>query len=176
MKVIDNEQHSALYNDMSELNKITANPDKKQALQQAANQFEAVFLQTVLRHMRKASESMNEGEDSPFNSKQQKFFREMYDSQIAVEMSQQQSMGISDILIKQLGQHEAFKPQPQAVAVNQQVAMTSMASMTGANAGHFSPVTSPASSSASPVIMPHWWSNNTPLSQHLKIQMDDEEL
>ncbi|MGF1785803.1 rod-binding protein [Photobacterium swingsii] len=169
MKVIDNEQHSALYNDMSELNKITANPDKKQALQQAANQFEAVFLQTVLRHMRKASESMNEGEDSPFNSKQQKFFREMYDSQIAVEMSQQQSMGISDMLIKQLGQHEAFKPQPQAVAVNQQTPIESLA-------GSFSPANDTRLQSGNQVKLPHWWGNTTPLSQHLKIQMDDEEL
>ncbi|OAN16718.1 hypothetical protein A3K86_09745 [Photobacterium jeanii] len=176
MKLIENDHHSALYNDVSELQKITANPDQTQALQQAANQFEAVFLQTVLRHMRRASESIHEGEESPFNSKQQKFFREMYDSQIAVEMSQQQSMGIADMLMKQLSQHDAFKPQPQAVAVNQQVAMTSTTGMTGASAGRFSPVTAPASSSASPVTMPHWWSNNTPLSQHLKIQMDDEEL
>ncbi|WP_053062418.1 rod-binding protein [Photobacterium aquae] len=121
MKVSEFENHSPLYNDMSSLQAIKSNPDQQQALEQAAEQFEAVFLQSVLKHMRQASEALqDESDDNPFNSRQQQFYRSMYDSQLAIEMSRQKSLGISDMLVKQLGHHEAFKPQSQLVAITGQ--------------------------------------------------------
>ncbi|MCW8330690.1 rod-binding protein [Photobacterium sp. SDRW27] len=168
MKILDNDTNPAMYNDLTSLQNIKANGDKTEALKQAAGQFEAVFLQSVLKHMRQASDALNDEEDSLFNSRQQKFYRSMHDSQIAMEMSQQQSLGIADMLVRQLGQHEAFKPQHQVVAVNQQELKNAPVAA--------SPLISDVELTYSKVQRPHWWGNTTPLSQQLNIHLDDEEL
>lgn len=165
-QTINAQQHSAMYNDVNEIKSIAANPDKNKALELAANQFEAVFLQSVLSHMRKASEALKDPEEnSPFSSKQQSFFREMYDSQLAVEMSQKQSLGISDMLVKQLSQHQAFKSPNQVVASNKQAIETSSVSMGNQSeleegSGHLKPQ----------------WQHQTPLALQIKAQLDDETL
>ncbi|MGF1732438.1 rod-binding protein [Photobacterium kasasachensis] len=167
MKILDNDNSPAMYNDLTSLQNIKANGDKTEALKQAAGQFEAVFLQSVLKHMRQASDALNDEEDAVFNSRQQKFYRSMHDSQIAMEMSQQQSLGIADMLVRQLGQHEAFKPQHQLVAVNhQELKNASVAA---------SPLLGEAELSYSKVQRP-WWGNSAPLSQQLNIYLDDEDL
>jgi Rod binding domain-containing protein len=174
MKIIDSENNSTLYNDLTSIQNIKANSNKQEALEQAAGQFEAVFLQTVLKHMRQASDAMQDEEDGLFNSRQQKFYRSMHDSQIAVEMSHQQSLGIADMLIKQLGQHEAFKPQQQLVAVNLQgEAMPSGAHLPSAAV---SPVINETDRPYSKASQPHWWRDSTPLSLQLNNHFDDEEL
>ncbi len=109
MKVQEND-NPGLFNDVHGLNNIKANPDKAAALREASGQFEALFLQSVLKHMRQASDALADEDGALFNSRQQKFYRSMFDSQLAVEMSQRQSLGIADMLVRQLGQHEAFKP------------------------------------------------------------------
>ncbi|MFC1507671.1 rod-binding protein [Pseudomonadota bacterium] len=174
MKIIDNENNPALYNDLTSIQNIKANTDKQEALEQAAGQFEAVFLQTVLKHMRQASDAMQDEEEGVFNSRQQKFYRSMHDSQIAVEMSHQQSLGIADMLVKQLGQHEAFKPQQQLVAVN--VQGEAMPSGPNLPSGAVSPVFNETDRPYSKASQPHWWRDSTPLSQQLNNHFDDEEL
>ncbi|WP_299019602.1 rod-binding protein [uncultured Photobacterium sp.] len=169
MKIQDNETHTAMYNDLTSLQNIKANGDKMEALEQAAGQFEAVFLQTVLKHMRQASDAMYDEEDSLFNSRQQKFYRSMHDSQIAVEMSQQQSLGIADMLVKQLGQHEAFKPKHQTVAMVQHEGQEILPRSA-------SPLLTDAEINYSQVERPQWWRGVTPLSQQLNHHLDDEEL
>ncbi|MGF1714985.1 rod-binding protein [Photobacterium chitinilyticum] len=167
MKILENDNNSAMYNDLTSLQNIKANGDKTEALKQASGQFEAVFLQSVLKHMRQASDALNDEEDSLFNSRQQKFYRSMHDSQIAMEMSQQQSLGIADMLVRQLGQHDAFKPQPQLVAVNQQELKNASVAA--------SPLLGDTEASYSKVSR-SWWGNTAPLSQQLNIHLDDEEL
>ncbi|PSW03536.1 rod-binding protein [Photobacterium lipolyticum] len=174
MKIIDNDNNPALYNDLTSIQNIKANTDKQEALEQAAGQFEAVFLQTVLKHMRQASDAMQDEEDGVFNSRQQKFYRSMHDSQIAVEMSHKQSLGIADMLVKQLGQHEAFKPQQQLVAVNQQG--EAMPSGSNLPSGAVSPVFNETDRPYSKALQPHWWHDSTPLSVQLNNHFDDEEL
>ncbi len=49
---------------------------KPQNLEQASEQFEALFLRSMLKEMRKASDVI--GEDNPFNSKQQRMMRDFY--------------------------------------------------------------------------------------------------
>ncbi|WP_064601644.1 rod-binding protein [Photobacterium sp. J15] len=168
MKVNDHETHAAMYNDLTSLQNIKANGDKMEALEQAAGQFEAVFLQTVLKNMRQASDAMHDEEDSVFNSRQQKFYRSMHDSQIAVEMSQQQSLGIADMLVKQLGQHEAFKPKQQMVAMVQQGQEIAP--------GSASPLPAAAELNYSQVERPQLWRGVAPLSQQMNLHLDDEEL
>ncbi|WP_017005894.1 rod-binding protein, partial [Enterovibrio norvegicus] len=83
---------SMLYHDNSALAKIKHSADQQGALKEVAGQFEAMFLQLVLRQMRSSSDVLAD-EDSPFSSQQYGVFRDMYDGQLAIEMSRKQSAG-----------------------------------------------------------------------------------
>jgi len=82
---------------------------KKEALQEAAQQFEAIFMKMLLSSMRKAQEVLES--DSPFNSQSSKFYRDMHDQQMAVELSSNGSLGLTDLIVRQLGgDNGTFKP------------------------------------------------------------------
>jgi flagellar protein FlgJ len=72
------------------------------ALDEAAKQFEAIFVQMMLKSMRKAQDVMAD-KDSPFNSEQVKFYRDMHDTQIASDLASNGSIGLADIIVRQLG-------------------------------------------------------------------------
>jgi flagellar protein FlgJ len=74
-------------------------------LQEAAEQFEAIFVQMMLKSMRKAQDALAD-EDSPFNSQQVKFYRDMHDQQLATDLTAGGGMGLADIIVKQMGQSE----------------------------------------------------------------------
>ena len=74
---------------------------KKEALQEAAQQFEAIFMKMLLKSMRKAQDVLES--DSPFNSESTKFYRDMHDQQMAVELSSNGTLGLSDLIVRQLG-------------------------------------------------------------------------
>jgi flagellar protein FlgJ len=52
--------------------------------------------------MRKAQDVMAD-KDSPFNSEQVKFYRDMHDTQIASDLASNGSIGLADIIVRQLG-------------------------------------------------------------------------
>ncbi|MFQ3199211.1 MAG: flagellar protein FlgJ [Paraglaciecola sp.] len=82
----------------------------KGALEEAAQQFEAIFVQMMLKSMRKAQDVMAD-KDSPFNSEQVKFYRDMHDQQLATDMSSKGSIGLAEIIVKQLGKGtEGYTP------------------------------------------------------------------
>ena len=66
--------------------------------QEVLQQFEALFLQQMLKSMRTASLS-----DGMFQSEQTEFYRDMYDQQIAADLAQKEVLGISQIINRQLG-------------------------------------------------------------------------
>ncbi|SFE26524.1 flagellar assembly peptidoglycan hydrolase FlgJ [Nitrosomonas sp. Nm166] len=70
------------------------NPD--QALQKAAQQFEALFMQMLLKSMREATPK-----DGLFDSQQTQFFTQMYDQQLAQHVSTK-GIGIADMMVQQL--------------------------------------------------------------------------
>ena len=74
---------------------------KPQNVEQAAEQFEAMFLRSMMQQMRKASDAMA-AEYSPFNSKQQRMMRDFYDDRLASELASQRSTGIAGMIIAQL--------------------------------------------------------------------------
>ncbi|QIX94730.1 peptidoglycan hydrolase [Cedecea sp. FDAARGOS_727] len=74
---------------------------KPQNIEQAAEQFEAMFLRSMMQQMRKATDAMA-AEDSPFNSKQQRMMRDFYDDKLASNLASQRSSGIADMIIAQL--------------------------------------------------------------------------
>lgn len=78
---------------------------KPQNLEQASEQFEALFLRSMLKEMRKASDVL--GEDNPFNSKQQRMMRDFYDDKLAGQLASQRSTGIAQMIVNQLSPQAA---------------------------------------------------------------------
>jgi flagellar protein FlgJ len=74
---------------------------KEAALKEAAQQFEAIFMQMLLKSMRKAQDVLES--DSPFNSQTSKSYRDMHDQQLALELSTNGSLGLTDLIVRQLG-------------------------------------------------------------------------
>ncbi|MFJ2975954.1 rod-binding protein [Kluyvera sp. NPDC087067] len=93
---------------------------KAQNLEQAAEQFEALMLRSMLSQMRKASDVL--GEDNPFNSKQQRMMRDFYDDRMASDLASQRSTGIAEMIIKQLSPQVTtpLKNEAQTVALQGQ--------------------------------------------------------
>lgn len=79
----------------------TDETSKKAALKEAAQQFESIFMQMLLKSMRKAEEVLES--DSPFNSQSTKFYRDMHDQQMALEMSSNGTLGLAALIERQLG-------------------------------------------------------------------------
>ena len=68
------------------------------ALREAARQFEAVFTRMLLKSMRDAG---GEG-DGLFDSQESLFYRDMFDDQLAVELSRGRGLGLADMLVAQV--------------------------------------------------------------------------
>jgi flagellar protein FlgJ len=101
--------------DLNGLNSITQQSksqdkaEKKEALQEAAKQFEAIFTQMLLKSMRSAQDVLES--DSPMNSESTKFYRDMHDQQMALEFSSNGSLGLAKLIERQLGgDSENFTP------------------------------------------------------------------
>lgn len=96
-------------NAIREQSRSTDGEAKKEALKEAAQQFEAIFMRMLLSSMRKAQDVLES--DSPFNSESSKFYRDMHDQQMAVELSSNGSLGLTDLIVRQLGGDSGgFKP------------------------------------------------------------------
>ena len=68
-----------------------------EAIDAAARQFEALFIQMMLKSMRDAQAS-----DNPFEGDQVKFYREMFDQQLALELSRGEGIGLRESLVREL--------------------------------------------------------------------------
>ncbi|MFC4699947.1 flagellar assembly peptidoglycan hydrolase FlgJ [Glaciecola siphonariae] len=79
------------------------------ALEEAAKQFEAIFVQMLLKSMRKAQDAMAD-KDSPFNSEQVKFYRDMHDQQLATDLSTKGSLGLADVIVQQMSLNNGVMP------------------------------------------------------------------
>lgn len=71
--------------------------DTPEGIKAAARQFETYFLQMMLRSMREATP-----QDGLFDSQETKTFTEMFDQQMAQNISQSQGIGMADMLIAQI--------------------------------------------------------------------------
>lgn len=94
---------------------------KPQNLAQAAEQFEALFLRSMMQQMRKASDALI-NDDDPFNSKQQRMMRDFYDDKLASQLASQRSSGITEMIMTQLSPSSGreLKIVPQSAALHQQ--------------------------------------------------------
>lgn len=70
----------------------------------AAEQFEALFLQQMLKQMRKASDVLSA--DSPLRSRQLDTLRDYHDQALAQTLASRRQSGIADLLVRQLSAPE----------------------------------------------------------------------
>ena len=93
--------HNAdVYTDLNALAELKnqARKDSPEALKQVARQFESIYLSMVLKSMREAS--LAEG---LLDSDKTRFYRDMYDQQLALHLSGDPGTGLADLIIRQLG-------------------------------------------------------------------------
>jgi peptidoglycan hydrolase FlgJ len=98
--MIGNSPSASVYTDfkgLAEL-RVAAGKQTPEATRETARQFEALFVQNMLKSMREAS-----GGDGLFDNEQSDFYREIYDRQLALEMVKGRGLGIADMLVKSLG-------------------------------------------------------------------------
>ncbi len=93
------------YFDLNSLNELrrdatSADGDEKGALKKAAQHFEAIFMNMLVQSMRKANAAFES--DGPFNSESTKFYQDMHDQQLTMELSQNGSLGLADLIVEQL--------------------------------------------------------------------------
>jgi len=89
----------ATFNDFQSMTTLRqqAKNDPEATLKQVAKHFESLYLNMMLKSMRQASLG-----DPIFDSNSGSLYRDMYDNQVALQMSEHNGMGIADMLVKQL--------------------------------------------------------------------------
>ena len=92
------------YLDFDGLGKLKgqARQDAKGAIRETAQQFEALFLQMMMKSMR---ESIVKSEMSESNTLET--FEGMFDKEVSVQLAKKNSMGLADMLVKNLEQQQA---------------------------------------------------------------------
>ena len=103
--MINDSKDIGFIHDISNLDKLRQqalngdSTDEKAALKAAAKQFESIFTSMLFKSMRDANANFESG---VFDSQNQQFYRQMMDDQMASEMSASGSMGLADMIVKQL--------------------------------------------------------------------------
>ncbi len=90
---------ASLYTDLQSLESVRHQADKhpEETLRFAAQQFEALFLQMMLKSARDAKL-----DDGLFDSEQTDFYQDLHDKQMAINLAQGQGLGIAELLMQQL--------------------------------------------------------------------------
>lgn len=89
------------YNDFQGLSRLRSEASVRspEATKEAARQFEALFVQMMLKSMRDANAVLGEERDTTYE--------EMFDKQISMEMTRGKGLGMGDMMVRQLGGGEA---------------------------------------------------------------------
>ncbi len=87
-----------------------------EALRETARQFESLFTSLLLKSMREGLPG------DPFGSDQQDFYQDMFDQQLASQLSSGRGLGLADVLVRQLMQGAGATPgaggDPSTAAIN----------------------------------------------------------
>ena len=101
-------QHAMDTHSLDGLRKRAFKPDDKEALMEAAQQFEAIFLNMVMGSMRKANAVFEK--DNLLDNRYTNMYRDMYDQQLTSELSSQGTLGLAELMVKQLGGDDSYVP------------------------------------------------------------------
>jgi flagellar protein FlgJ len=98
-----------LYTDFGGLAKLRqqARNEDPEALREVARQFEGLFVQMMLKSMRQTTQG-----DALIDSDQVRFYQQMFDQQLSLELTQGQGIGLAKVLYKQLGGVPEPAPRP----------------------------------------------------------------
>jgi len=80
----------------------------KETIREVANQFESMFASMLIKSMRQANEAFET--ESPFNNQQTKFYTDMQDKQLALDISRHGTLGLADALVRQLDPTSIQRP------------------------------------------------------------------
>jgi len=105
--------NTGVYTDLAGLARLRAQAAQKspEANKEVARQFEALFMQTMLKAMRDASQLSD-----TTDGEQTRFYQEMYDKQIALDLARKDGIGLAAILERQFAGQVAGTPVSQALA------------------------------------------------------------
>jgi flagellar protein FlgJ len=97
---------SNVYTDLQGLQKLrnAAEKNSPEALRAAAQQFEALFIQQLLKGMRAAK--LSEG---ILDSEESEFYLDMSDKQMALDLAKGKGIGLADMIVQQLSQSHGVK-------------------------------------------------------------------
>ncbi len=95
-----------VYTDLNSLQNLKGQGDEATALRKVAEQFEAMFVNLLLKNMHSANDAFNE--DGLFDSSESDFYRDMHDQQLALSLAQGRGFGIADALYRQLSEQRGL--------------------------------------------------------------------
>jgi len=81
-----------------------ARQDAKAATRETAQQFEAMFIQMMMKSMRESVMKSDLSENAPLET-----YQGMFDKEVSMQLAKRNSMGLADMLVKNLEQMEAAK-------------------------------------------------------------------
>lgn len=95
---------ASVYTDLQGLAKLRGQAQQKTpaAMREAARQFEALFVQMMLKSMREAKIG-----DGLAENDQTAMYQEIYDKQISLEITRQRGLGLAEMIVKQIGGNSA---------------------------------------------------------------------
>ena len=95
---VNTTQHAGNYNDFEGLANLRsqAQRDQKSALNETAQQFEALFIQMMLAEMRKSIPK-----EGLFDSQAVRTYQDMADKQVSLDMAKRGDFGIANVIKKQ---------------------------------------------------------------------------
>jgi len=90
-----------MYNDFSGLAQLRADAsrDAPGTAKDVARQFESLFVQMMIKSMRTAGQVLGEKKDTSY--------QDMFDKQIAIELTREKGIGLADMMLSQLSISEA---------------------------------------------------------------------
>ncbi len=80
--------------------RVAANRQEAGATSEAARQFEALFIQMMLKSMRATA-----GDGGLFDGAHTRLYQDMFDQQISMDIARGRGMGLAPMIVKQLGMH-----------------------------------------------------------------------
>jgi flagellar protein FlgJ len=98
------------YTDFAGLHELKARASQEQShesLEAAAKQFESMFIQLMMKSMRDANATMKSG---LLDNAGTDMFEEMLDKEFSVRFGERGSLGLAEMLVKQLGQLQPVQP------------------------------------------------------------------
>jgi Rod binding domain-containing protein len=81
-----------------------ARQDAKAATRETAQQFESMFIQMMMKSMRESVMKSDLSENAPLET-----YQGMFDKEVSMQLAKRNSIGLADMLVKNLEQMEAAK-------------------------------------------------------------------